>query len=191
MEPSPQVLERCEVYFFLCVPLSMHPCDLHTQSYKAHGTREAALGYLLGLDPVLQVACLAVLGFAFMACHQTLAGFAKGLAAWTKLRRCLETPKVSGAAVLQAANVDATLTRLKKQKTLQEEKKKLAADAAAAAERAVREGQPVDPDFSPNGVSSAQFGNSEAEDRAAIAAHLANEISQVESCWYSHCLFHS
>ena len=92
---------------------------------------------------------------------------------------------------MQAANVDATLSRLKKQQALQEEKKRLAADAAAAAERAVREGQPLDPDFSPNGASSALFGNSEAEDRAAGAAQLANEISQVQICQYIHCLFHS
>lgn len=92
---------------------------------------------------------------------------------------------------MQAANVDATLTRLKKQQALQEEKKRLAADAAAATERAVLEGQPLDPDFSPNGVSSAQFGNSEAEGRAASAAHLANEISQVQICNHTHFVFHS
>lgn len=93
--------------------------------------------------------------------------------------------------VAQAANVDATLMRLKKQQAVQEERNKLAADAAAAAERAVRDGQPLDPDFSPSGISSAQCGNSEAEDRAASAAHLANEISQVQSCRYIHCLLHS
>lgn len=82
--------------------------------------------------------------------------------------------------VVQAANVDATLTRLKRQQALQEEKKRLAADAAAAAERAAKEGLPLDPDFSPNGVGSAQFGNFEAEDRAANAAQLANHISQVQ-----------
>lgn len=81
--------------------------------------------------------------------------------------------------MLQAANVDATLSRLKKQQALQEEKKRLAAYAAAAAERAVRDGQPLDPDFSPNGTGSAQFGSSEAEDRAAAAAQLANQMSQV------------
>lgn len=83
-------------------------------------------------------------------------------------------------AVVQAANVDATLTRLKRQQALQEEKKRLAADAAAAAERAVQEGLPLDPEFTPSGVGSAPFGNSEAEDRAASAAQLANQISQVQ-----------
>ena len=92
--------------------------------------------------------------------------------------------------MMQAANVDATLTRLKRQHALQEEKKKLAADAAAAAERAVQAGLPLDPDFSPNGIGSAQFGNSEAEDRATNAAQLANQISQVQSTFnFSvHCV---
>ena len=92
--------------------------------------------------------------------------------------------------MVQAANVDATLTRLTKQQALQEEKKRQAADAAAAAERAVQEGQPLDPDFSPNGIGSAQFGSSEAEDRAASAAQLANEISQVQIYHYDDCSFH-
>ena len=95
-----------------------------------------------------------------------------------------------GQVVVQAANVDATLMRLKKQQALQGEKKRLASDAAAAAERAVREGQPLELDFSPNGIGSAQLGNSEAEDRAASAAQLANEISQVRTYQYNDCSFH-
>ena len=75
--------------------------------------------------------------------------------------------------------MDATLTRLKRQQALQEEKKRVVADAAAAAERAVREGQPLDPDFSPSRIGSGQFGNPEAEDRAAGAAQLANHMGQV------------
>ena len=85
----------------------------------------------------------------------------------------------SSAVVLQAANVDATLSRLKRQQALAEEKKRLAAEAAAAAERAMRDGQPLDPDFNPNRTGSGQFGNTDADNRAAAAAQLANEMSQV------------
>lgn len=84
--------------------------------------------------------------------------------------------------VLQAANVDATLSRLKRQHALAEEKKRLAADAAAAAERAIRDGQPLDPGFNPSRIGSGQFGNTEAENRAAAAAQLANQMSQVLHC---------
>lgn len=75
--------------------------------------------------------------------------------------------------------MDATLSRLKRQQALQEEKKRAEADAAAAAEQAVREGQPLDPDFRPNGIGSGQFGNPEAEDKAAGTAQLANHMGQV------------
>ena len=81
--------------------------------------------------------------------------------------------------MLQAANVDATLSRLKRQQALQEEEKMLAAEAATATEQAARAGQPMDPDFSPNRIGSGQFGNPEAEDRAAGAAQLASHMTQV------------
>lgn len=88
----------------------------------------------------------------------------------------------SSVVVLQAANVDATLSRRKRQHALAEEKKRLAANAAAAAERAIRDGQPLDPDFNPSRIGSGQFGNTEAENRAAAAAQLANQMSQVLDC---------
>lgn len=82
----------------------------------------------------------------------------------------------------QAANVDATLSRLKHQHALQQEKMRLAAAAAkGAAEQPVKDEQLLDPSFSPNGLGSGQFAPPEAEDRAGGAAQMAHQMSQV--CW--------
>ena len=79
---------------------------------------------------------------------------------------------------MQAANVDATLSRLRHQQAQQQERKRLAAVIAAAAENSVKQEDSLDPDFSPQ-LGSGQIGNPEAEDRASGAAQMAHQMSQV------------
>ncbi|KAL0034074.1 hypothetical protein WJX79_007286 [Trebouxia sp. C0005] len=78
----------------------------------------------------------------------------------------------------EAANVDATLSRLKHQQAQQEERKRLAAAAAAAAQNPVKQEHSLDPDFSPR-LGSGQLDNPEADDRAVGAAQMAHQMSQV------------
>lgn len=80
--------------------------------------------------------------------------------------------------MMQAANVDATLSRLKHQQAQQEERKRLAAAAAAAAQNPVKQEHSLDPDFSPR-LGSGQLDNPEADDRAVGAAQMAHQMSQV------------
>ncbi len=79
---------------------------------------------------------------------------------------------------MQAANVDATMSRLKHQQAQQEERKRLAAAAAAAAQNPVKQEHSLDPDFSPR-LGSGQLDNPEADDRAVGAAQMAHQMSQV------------
>ena len=79
---------------------------------------------------------------------------------------------------MQAANVDATISRLKHQQAQQEERKRLAAAAAAAAQNPVKQENSLDPDFSPR-LGSGQLDNPEADDRAGGAAQMAHQMSQV------------
>ncbi len=79
---------------------------------------------------------------------------------------------------MQAANVDATMSRLKHQQAQQEERKRLAAAAAAAAQNPVKQEHALDPDFSPR-LGSGQLDNPEADDRAVGAAQMAHQMSQV------------
>ena len=83
---------------------------------------------------------------------------------------------IQHACTMQAANVDATLSRLRHQQAQQQERKRLAAVVAAAAEISVKQEDSLDPDFSPG---LGQIGNPEAEDRASGAAQMAHQMSQV------------
>ncbi len=98
-----------------------------------------------------------------------LCGLALNAVPWSPLHPCV---------LMQAANVDATISRLKHQQAQQEEKKRLAAAAAAAAQNPVRQEHSLDPDFSPR-LGSGQLDNPEADDRAVGAAQMAHQMSQV------------
>ncbi len=90
-------------------------------------------------------------------------------ATWSPLHACV---------LMQAANVDATMSRLKHQQAQQEERKRLAAAAAAAAQNPVKQEHSLDPDFSPR-LGSGQLDNPEADDRAVGAAQMVHQMSQV------------